>query len=221
MRIKLLCKCNIGNSGDVVDVDKKGAKAMVEAGDAKYDMEITKEDAIRLNKELNKTRKRKQPEEQQEEKPSPEIKASSGKILFKEPVRNSDTPKWLIIKEVVDPPCKQDMEIILKGEQADWLHHNVFEISEPNQWRCSKCCGTFISKEKPFMCQCCNRETHMEPVTEEIDASLWKLPLWKDIPVEDLDMGNLFLDMKNLLKRKQEMASIHLLLSLSGPHIQL
>ena len=49
VKIRLLCKCDLGENGDVVDVDKNGAKAMVDAGDAKYyqdEFEITKKEAI-------------------------------------------------------------------------------------------------------------------------------------------------------------------------------
>lgn len=35
-KIRLLCKCDMGNINDIIDADSKGAKAMVECGDAEY-----------------------------------------------------------------------------------------------------------------------------------------------------------------------------------------
>ena len=202
MKIKLLCKCDMGDVGDVVDVDKKGAKAMVDARDAEYDFDITKEEAIKLNKRLPKNRKKKKKpiEEQPLGEPEQNIEGS-GKILDKEPILNGDNPKWLIIKEQITPPNKQELEMVLKGENTDWLKKKVFIVSDPNQWKCLKCYGIFISEKKPIMCKCCNRGTYFEQITDEIDVSLWKLPRWEDIPVENLDMQNTYIDLKNLLKK--------------------
>lgn len=124
-----------------------------------------------------------------------------GKILFKEPVLNGNEPKWLFVKAKNILPNKQEFEMIVKGEKIDWLRQKTFSIEQPNKWKCLKCCGTFVHEKKPIFCSCCKRETHFEQITDEIDLSLWKLPLWEDIPFEDIDMQNVYLDLKNLLKK--------------------
>jgi hypothetical protein len=193
--------------GQIIDVSAKhytgyikgGVADLVEKSEIKENkFEITKEEAIKLNKtvpgKLKKEKKQIEPPKEQ----SIFKQDESGKILFKEPVLNGNEPKWLLIKERMEPPNKQDMDMILKGE-LEPIIPKIFSVSEPNQWKCMKCCGTFHSDDKPIYCPLCNRETHFEHITKNIDTSLWKLPSWEDI--KELDMQNTYIDLKNILKR--------------------
>jgi hypothetical protein len=137
----------------------------------------------------------------QNKPPEETMNEKDGKILFKEPILNGNEPKWLIIKEKTDIPNKEETTMIVKGEKLEWLHHRIFSVINPNQWKCHKCKGTFTSEKKPVVCLCCERETHFEQLTDEIDTTLWKLPLWEDIPVEEIDMMNMFIDLKKILER--------------------
>jgi len=47
----------------------------------------------------------------------------------------------------------------------------------------------------------CGRETIFDIITDTIDPDLWKLPLWKDIPLEDLDLQNTFIDILQTIKQ--------------------
>lgn len=118
-----------------------------------------------------------------------------------EPVLNGNALKWLVIKEVMNTPNKQDLELIVKGENTDWLKEITFQVVDQNQWQCLKCKGVFVNEGKPVVCKCCDRDSSFTQVTEKIEVSLWKLPYWRDIPVNELDMQNTFLLLKNLLKR--------------------
>lgn len=124
------------------------------------------------------------------------------KKTIKEPILNDNDPKWLyvIFKESIpedDRKIKQALEKPLPLETK-----TIFEIKNPGIWQCKRCGATIQSiKEKPHYCSECKRESNFEQNTETIDPDLWKLPIWKDIPVEDLDMHNTFIDMLQTIKQ--------------------
>jgi len=117
-----------------------------------------------------------------------------------EPVLNDDNPKWLKVSQVIPAPKnKKEHDLMIKGE-LELEPELVFELEEPNQWRCTKCSAGCISESKPVTCTSCKRNADFEQITEGI-MELWKLPRWKDIPVEDLDMQNTYLDLLELVKK--------------------
>jgi len=118
-----------------------------------------------------------------------------------EPVLNGNTPKWLVVKEITKPPNKQESEMILKGEEVDWLEEKTFEIVEPNQWMCLKCHGITISEEQPVYCKSCERNSNFNRFTNKINTKRWKLPIWKDIPREEISMILTYDDLKKVIKK--------------------
>lgn len=201
----------VGKKGEIINAEKKGAEHFIEIGyaeridiETEFILKKDKEENEFIKKQWNKKepKKKKQIDIKQEEKNKERTyETDIGKILFKEPVLNSNNPKWLIIREHTEVPNRKETEMIVKGEKVDWLKQKTFSVSNPNQWHCLKCGGTFISEKKPIHCPCCDRDTFFEQITDEIDVSLWKLPLWEDIPLENLDMQNTYVDLKNLLKK--------------------
>lgn len=119
---------------------------------------------------------------------------------IKEPVYNSNNPKWLIVKQVPVINDNRPAKDIIKNPKEP-EYEIVFDIQDPNIWRCKKCEGTFYDSGIPDECLLCNRMSKFERVTENIDEELWKLPRWEDIPIEDLDMLGLFDDMVRLFRR--------------------
>jgi len=125
----------------------------------------------------------------------------SAKILAREPILNNHEPKWLIVKEKINPPNKQELEMITKGEEVDWLKEKVFEIVEPNQWRCLKCYAISTAEEQPSHCLSCDRNSQFEIVTGKINTKRWKLPTWKDIPQDEISMILVYDDLKKTIKK--------------------
>jgi len=74
-------------------------------------------------------------------------------------------------------------------------------MKEPSLWKCKRCNVLIQSEKKPFFCDTCGRETIFDIITDTIDPDLWKLPLWKDIPLEDLDLQNTFIDILQTIKQ--------------------
>lgn len=203
VRIRLLCKCDMGNVGDVVNVDKKGAKAMVDAKDAEYDFEVTKEEAVQLNKNLNKKRNGKKQQEKKEEK---EIghQATLDDIQM-EPVIHDGRPMWLVIKKRKIIPLIQGRS--LEKQLKDPLDPELvteFEIKPPGLWKCRRCHAIIESNpEEPTECYKerggCGRQSTFEYVTKKINPDRWKLTHWTSL--EDVSMIDVFDDLVKLLKQ--------------------
>ena len=108
-------------------------------------------------------------------------------IITKKKVFNENRP----IKEIITDPLEPEIE-------------PVFELRDQCIWECLKC-GNLIKSNPSPPVECykdlggCGRKSDFKMVTDEI-VPLWSLPVWKDIPVEDLDMQNTYLDLKKLLK---------------------
>lgn len=68
-------------------------------------------------------------------------------------------------------------------------------------WSCKKCGGTFKSDETPIECHQCNRTSTFSRITEDIDPNLWRLPIWKEIPTDELDTIGTYTDILNLSKQ--------------------
>ncbi|MCK4821234.1 hypothetical protein KA005_36045, partial [bacterium] len=129
-----------------------------------------------------------------EERSSPEIEM--------EPIINSGEPKWLFIKkeEIIPLVHDRSAEQSIK-EPLDPEIKITFSTQDAGLWRCNKCNGTVTSEKKPDYCINCERNATFENITKNINPDLWKLPQWKDIPVEDLDMLGVYNDMLALVKR--------------------
>lgn len=100
-----------------------------------------------------------------------------------EPVMYEGEPYWLTIK---GSPVSRNMTFILKKQGL---------------WQCLKCGMVIESRlEKPLKCEGCKRSSKFEKVTKTINPDMWKLPNWKDIPIEELDMKKVYDDMLALVK---------------------
>lgn len=121
---------------------------------------------------------------------------------YSEPVLNDSQPKWLHIVKKEEQPFDENKKIedVLKNPEPFEII-TTFETKEPNIWYCKKCGGMFRSDETPTECQQCNRSSNFKRITEDIDPNLWKLPIWEDIPTENLDVINTYVDILNLSKR--------------------
>jgi len=124
------------------------------------------------------------------------------KKTIMEPILNDSTPKWLYVTyEETIPEDNRKIKQVLE-EPASLEPTITFEIKNPNLWCCRRCGAVIQSeKSKPTFCTACERDATFDVITEAIDPDLWKIPIWKDIPVEDLDMQNIYLDMLKLIKQ--------------------
>lgn len=123
----------------------------------------------------------------------------NGKIL--EPVLNNNHPKWLEISETTMAPIGKDTIRKTIAGEIDYETELKFDLKEAGQWQCRKCAAVVISDHEPDFCKECNRQTNFTCLYKTINLDLWKLPKWKDIPIEDLDMLNTYYDMVNLVKQ--------------------
>ncbi len=127
-----------------------------------------------------------------------------------EPVLNDKgEPCWLTKKVVkYTPEDARTVKEILKDPKSheELPDKAVFELKPEGLWQCQKCGCQIISNPDPPM-ECykesggCDRVTKFIPITKIINPDLWKIPLWKDIPVEDLDMLNTYNDAVDLCKK--------------------
>jgi len=131
-------------------------------------------------------------------------KLSNNNIIntFFEPVLNDSTPKWLVVKEKISYEVPDDKNIreIIKNPK-DLETKKEIDVLPSGLWQCLKCGGQTQADKKPIHCPHCNRDSSFENITKIINQDLWKLPYWKDIPVENLDMLGLYDDTIKLLKR--------------------
>jgi len=158
-------------------------------GKEKKSLEIApdKETAMKLNKELNKTRTEPEPET-----PSQPIQEETQDIepeeLILEPVLNNNHPKWLLVKTGIKAPMgKHEIKMALKGE-TETEYITTFELKEPGIWQCQKCGGRVQNNERPVYCEDCKRPATFTQITKNIKEGVWKLPIWKEQEVDVLDM---------------------------------
>ncbi len=126
-----------------------------------------------------------------------------------EPVKNDKGELcWLIDKgnKPVSTVSKDKSikQIIKQNNPIDYKQ--VFELKPEGLWQCRKCGAQMQSSPNPPL-ECykeqggCDRSTNFEIVTKTINTDLWKLPNWNDIPLDDIDIQGLFVDIKNLMKQ--------------------
>lgn len=125
-----------------------------------------------------------------------------------EPVLNQDNLLYWLIRKFekksttpIDKPIKEIIE-----ENKPIEKSIIYDLKEQGLWRCNKCgCEIQSNPSIPTMCYeeqgGCGRNTNFTPITKTINPDLWKLPIWKDIPKENLDMKKVYNDMLNLIKK--------------------
>lgn len=171
----------------------------------KKDFEITKEEAIKLNKELNKKRekKKKQPQEKKEEK---EIghQATLDQVEL-EPIIHEGKPMWLVVRKrkIIPIVPGRTMEQMIK-DPLESETETKYELKNQGLWRCRRCHAIIESNpEVPDECYKeqggCGRHAPFEHVTKIINPDRWKLTHWT--PLEDISMIEVFDDLVKLLKQ--------------------
>jgi len=195
--------------GQIIDVDEKHHTVYIKMGVVKYikdkkTKKPSKKEVKNLNKEakrLRESQKKIKGVTETKHKATKEEFTPSEKNIVTEPILNNSDPKWLIIRETTRLPNKQELEMIVKGEEVDWLKEKSFKTVDPNQWQCKKCGGVVQSEKQPDICSVCERASSFERITKSINPDLWTLPRWKDIPVEELDMLGVYDEMIKLTKK--------------------
>lgn len=126
-----------------------------------------------------------------------------------EPVLNNEgVPHWLIFKgnkQVAEPTKAKTAKGKIKEKQ---IINEVpdFELQKDSLYQCTKCANVVqANPEPPTFCSeelgGCNRTAPFKQLTKPINTDLWKLPIWQDIPVENLDMLGTYQDMLDLNKK--------------------
>lgn len=121
--------------------------------------------------------------------------------IQEEPVLNSGNPKWLIVQTKKTYPVIPGRPItdIIKNPLSPEIVKN-FTTKDPCIWTCRRCGGTQKKETKPFYCENCKRDAEFDVLTKKINTDRWKLPIWKDIPIEDLNMLEIYYELLDLIK---------------------
>jgi len=125
-----------------------------------------------------------------------------------EPVLNNGEPYWLTKKYDDIAPCPIENNTPVEELVKDTTSIEpvpVFELKNEGLWICRKC-GAEIQyiDGKPTYCTQCDRNSDFSPSTETITGdieNLWKLPKWHDIPIESIDMLDVFDTQMDLSKQ--------------------
>jgi len=121
-----------------------------------------------------------------------------------EPVLNKDNePCWLTTKYVDKTVDLENTTLEQLAKDTEPIEKILeFELKPQGLWQCKKCGGIIQNIEgKPFFCTECKRDANFDIVTKKINTDLWKLPKWKDIPNDEIDMQGLYSDLLDLSKR--------------------
>ncbi len=172
-------------------------------------MEVTKEEAIKVNKDLARLRESQKKVEKKTKSKEPKTRKHPHIELYIEPVLNDDgKPCWLTRAHKTAPCYVEDDEPIeeIVKDTAPIEEVIVFDLTPECMWQCVKCGAVMESNpDEPLECYeekgGCGRKTRFKPMTESINPDLWKLPKWKDIAIEDLSMIEVHDDIVSLLKR--------------------
>ncbi|MDD3492005.1 MAG: hypothetical protein PHU95_01175 [Candidatus Thermoplasmatota archaeon] len=127
-----------------------------------------------------------------------------------EPVLNGDTPMWLVRRwqkqgRIGQEVSKEGVQNALKKNRP-LKDVAVYEVRLPYLFQCLKC-GAVIegNGSQPLECyrdqEGCGRRTAFLQITGGINPDLWRLPRWKDIPVDDLDIPQVYEDALELVKK--------------------
>ena len=131
-----------------------------------------------------------------------------------EPVINDkEEPCWLVINGY-EKVANGKTKIIKdkKGKNPKIVNDTPlkekpkFELQPMGLWQCQPC-GCIIRTDGKEPMECyenqggCARKTNFEVLTKRINPNLWKIPKWKDIPTDDIDMQGLYNDLLKLTKR--------------------
>lgn len=121
-----------------------------------------------------------------------------------EPVLNEkDEPCWLTVKteKVSTSDTNQPMKDLI-SLNTPLKEIQIFELQQQGLWKCKKCGALTQSvPHEPLECSGCQRQSQFEQVTKSINQNPWKLPKWKDILIEDLNMTQVYEDALLLIKK--------------------
>jgi rubrerythrin len=205
VKMKFLKDTDKVKKGEILNVSTKGDHhlAYVKCGIAKIiEEEKTIKEVTKKKKETKKPIEKKQ--EQTKKKNIPEKKESMPSITtktIKEPIINGDTPKWLIIQKKQQHNTDTTIKDILT-KQATPQTTTTFTIQEENLWQCNKCKQQQQSPETPLNCISCDfKNTTFKKISNTVNTKRWKLTQWKDIPIEEIDMKEVYKKLKDLLKK--------------------
>jgi len=127
-----------------------------------------------------------------------------------EPVIFEGNLGWLIReKKKVGRDLKEiSVKNVLSGEDNQPIREiYAYKVIPQNMWRCLKCGAEIQSNRDGPPLECyegqggCGRKGPFEQVTESINPDLWKIPTWKDIPPEKLEMKQVFENTIKLIKK--------------------
>jgi hypothetical protein len=121
-----------------------------------------------------------------------------------EPVLNEQGEVcWLTMKiqKVSTSDTKKPMKkLILENKPLKEI--KILELQKQGLWKCKKCGATIQSlNQEPVECPDCKQHSHFEAITKSILADLWKLPKWKDIPAQDLNMVDVYENTLSVIKK--------------------
>jgi len=139
------------------------------------------------------------------------INAELQKLELLEPVIFEGNLGWLVREKKRVGRELEEISVrdVLSGkDNQPIIEVYAYKVIPENLWRCLKC-GALIEsnkEEKPPL-ECyekqggCGRKGPFEQVTKSINPDLWKIPTWKDIPPEKLDMKAVFENTIELIKK--------------------
>lgn len=122
-----------------------------------------------------------------------------------EPVKNDKgKPCWLIKRNKEKPMNKSIKQIVKEKKPIEY--EPIFELKPEGLWQCRRCGAKIQSTPNPPV-ECykelggCGRSSRFDIITKTVNTDLWRLPLWKDIPIDDIDMQGLYYDLYKLAKQ--------------------
>jgi len=128
----------------------------------------------------------------------------NGEDDYIEPVLDeNDNPCWLkkktgiIAESTTDTKIKEVLE-----KNKDLIKKEEFFLIKANTYECRKCKAQQIANpEIPIYCESCKRTSKFKRLSPSITRELWPLPRWKDIPIEKIEMKEVYERIDHLLKK--------------------
>lgn len=212
---------DIAKKGEIINVStrgdrhlqyvKAGIAKIIDGGDIKKTsklikekMEVTKEEALKVDKKLQNLRKPIKEIVDRGQKTSTKIMEKDRKRFLKlfpdlepigmEPVLNDNEPKWLIIYKKHEMVQNDDeMLSMLNGARDNRSYDMKFNLEKQGLWICTKC-GAIIQNIEGQPTECwekqggCGRTTSFKVKTKRVPIGVWRIPIWKDGDVDVYDL---------------------------------
>lgn len=140
---------------------------------------------------------------------SKKINQFSDKNNIMEPVLNDGELKWLQVtqkKVIPNIPGRTKEQVMDENDNPPSKIEPVFTLLSPKLWKCQRC-GAITGPYDKAPVECdedkdgCARTSTFIVHTKKINPDVWLLPKWRDIPLEELDMLDVYNDMVALWKR--------------------